>query len=53
MDNGGGITTEPHKIHLPLHFKHPAIVGMLINNRQMKGVSMTTQSTTDLKPLDH
>ena len=41
-------TTGPHKIHLLPHFKHPAIVGMLINNRQMKGLAVMTESPTDL-----
>ena len=49
MDGGGVITTGSHKIHLMPHFKHPAIVGVLINNRQMKGISLTTQSTADWK----
>ena len=48
MDGGGVITTGSHKIHLMPHFKHPAIVGVLINNRQMKGLAVMTQSPTDL-----
>tara|TARA_B100001057_G_scaffold177166_1_gene177986 strand:+ start:200 stop:352 length:153 start_codon:yes stop_codon:yes gene_type:complete len=48
VDSGGVFTTGPHKIHLLPHFKHPAIVGMLINNRQMKGLAATTQTTANL-----
>ena len=48
MDSGGVITTGPHKIHRLPYFKHPAIVGVLINNRQMKGLAVMTQSTANL-----
>ena len=48
MDSGGVITTGPNKIHRLPEFKHPAIVGVLINNRQMKGLAVMTESPTDL-----